>query len=372
MQLLITDKGKEKSIKTGVTCKPEHWDDRNQKLKPGFPLHRKVNLELWNMRLKYEQAAMMAVMDGGGLKEVLKNVQGAKDQRNFIEFGLAEVEKLKTLGKEGNAYTYTTALKQLEKSFGQLSFDELTSDLLCEWRDVKLASGVSASAVHTYLRTLRAIWNRSDTVSPSPFVKGVFPKARKRMPRNNSLEEVQLIFSFSPTDKQKGIRLARDMWCLGFLLRGMDFVDLIHLEVEDLQGHHFMYRRKKTHEELRVRIFPEAREIINRYGRKGFLFPILNTPSEKGKSYQQQKNQLSRMNRSLARLSAEVAADVRFTTKTCRYSFASLAKEMGVDYSIIREMLGHKEKGVTSLYLDSYPQKIIDEAHEKVLSLIRI
>ncbi len=370
LQLVISDKGKEKTVKTGIRVDPEFWDQENQKLKSGYPLYKKINLELWNIRLVYEQAALKAVMNGGDTNDLLKIVSGASDDRNFISFGKSQVIHLKSMGKDGTAIAYKHAINQLDKSYPEIRFQDLTPEVLKEWRDMKIAMGMAPSGVHSYLRSLRAIWNKSDTEMPSPFIKGLFPKITTRMPRNNSVEDIKALFRYRPGEKNTGAKLARDLWCLGFLFRGMDFVDLSKLRVEELQSDYFMYQRQKTREELKIRIFPEARIIINDWSKTGYLFPIRQGKGGEERSYIEIKNQLSRVNRALVKISNEVQVGVKLTTKTCRYSFASIAKDAGIDFSVIREMLGHKERGVTALYLDRHPQKNIDDAHKTVFSKV--
>lgn len=366
LELYITHKGKSKTISTGVKCRPSEWDPVDQKLRSSFPMAKKINLNLWNLRLKYEQAGLQVVMQGKGIPELLQLVNGSRDHRDFIAFGKEEAARLKDMGRDGNAYTYAQVIRQFEKAYPAIGFDQITPQLLKDWRDAKLATTMGASGINNYLRTLRAIWNRSGTELPSPFVSGLMLPQRSRLPRNNDAQEIRALFAYQVPEKNTGMQLAKDIWCLGFLFRGMDFVDLVHLKAEDLQGRYFDYRRKKTDEELRVRIYPEARQIVERYASRGYLFPILQV----NQSYQQTKNHLSRMNRALRLLSNEIRSSVRFTTKTCRYSFASLAKELGVEHSVIREMLGHKDRSVTALYLDRHPQRVIDEAHMKIINYL--
>jgi site-specific recombinase XerD len=53
-----------------------------------------------------------------------------------------------------------------------------------------------------------------------------------------------------------------------------------------------------------------------------------------------------------------------------RHSWATLAKQNGVDLVVISESLGHTSLQTTQIYLDSLDQERIDDANSSIIALI--
>ena len=59
------------------------------------------------------------------------------------------------------------------------------------------------------------------------------------------------------------------------------------------------------------------------------------------------------------------------TSKWSRHTWATLAAEAGVTRDIIGLALGHTDDSVTSIYIEYEQQQKSDEAHAKVLALLK-
>lgn len=69
-------------------------------------------------------------------------------------------------------------------------------------------------------------------------------------------------------EKKPALRFSRDMFLLSFYLRGIPFVDLVHLRKTDVKHNTIYYYRHKTRQQLSVHIESYAAQIINRYKTK--------------------------------------------------------------------------------------------------------
>lgn len=69
----------------------------------------------------------------------------------------------------------------------------------------------------------------------------------------------------------------------------------------------------------------------------------------------------------MKRLGKTLKIDMDLTTTTPRYSFINIAKELGVPFLYLQELMGHKTMSTTDIYLDAFPQSQIDDYHRKVI-----
>jgi integrase/recombinase XerD len=65
---------------------------------------------------------------------------------------------------------------------------------------------------------------------------------------------------------------------LSFYLIGISFTDLAYLKPENLVDGRIIYRRRKTHKNYNVKLFPQAEAIFNQFHQEGskFLLPVLS------------------------------------------------------------------------------------------------
>jgi hypothetical protein len=56
-------------------------------------------------------------------------------------------------------------------------------------------------------------------------------------------------------------------------------------------------------------------------------------------------------------------------TKSARYSFINRAQQLLIDERITAEIVGHKRKTTTSIYSNSFPLEVRDQAHAKIIDV---
>jgi integrase len=159
---------------------------------------------------------------------------------------------------------------------------------------------------------------------------------------------------------------------LSFYLRGISFTDLAYLKHSNIIDGRIEYKRRKTHQNYSVKLFPVAESIINQMHVPGsdYLLPIIaigvTEDSIRAKRIIQQC--IKTTNKYLKRLSTEVGLGSPVTTYSSRHSFATIAKRMGYSNELIAEALGHQHGNkITNIYLDSFEASVIDEMHQHVI-----
>lgn len=140
---------------------------------------------------------------------------------------------------------------------------------------------------HRYFASIRQIYDHAIeydvfVARKRPFKKHFFKKNIETLNKNISVEDVQKIFKHKVEyQKWRNIetqQLILDIWKLSFLLRGISFVDVVLIKKNNISDYYVYTRQKlktRTIVKLKVKVFPEAQDIIDRY--KGeYLFPMVD------------------------------------------------------------------------------------------------
>ena len=218
-------------------------------------------------------------------------------KESFTLFMKQVAVDLQQSGNLGTAHVYRSTLNAILTFQGsdRLSFWEITPEWLKHFEGSLRARGCSWNTVSTYLRTLRAVYNRAVDLRKASYVphlfRSVYTGTRADRRRALDMEDMKKVFarllqSDAITPAMKG---AQELFILMFLLRGLPFVDLAYLRKSDLRGNVISYRRRKTGRPLSVTLTTEAmfllQKYMNREEQSPYLFPILHSDEGSPKAY---------------------------------------------------------------------------------------
>jgi integrase len=162
---------------------------------------------------------------------------------------------------------------------------------------------------------------------------------------------------------------AKNYALIMFYCRGMNFIDLVKLKVNNIEADRLLYGRSKTGDPFSVKITESLGNILKFYlkGKRpeDYLFPTNYDGSTK--HFQKYKSQRRRMNERLKIIAKDAGIEGEFTTYYIRHSWATIAKFMGISTEIISEGLGHNSLRTTEIYLKSFTYNVLDEANELVI-----
>ena len=196
-------------------------------------------------------------------------------------------------GNFGTAHVYRSSLNAIIAYRGKddFAFNEVTSEWLKGFEVYLRSRGCSWNTVSTYMKTLRAVYNRAVDRGWAKFSPRLFEHVYTgtRTDRKKALDvsdigglvrdmENKLLKSMLTSNQQK----TEAFFVLMFLMRGLPFVDLAYLHKQDLQGNILSYRRQKTGRYLRVTLSDEAMQLLlliySLYYivKKGLKLPIVN------------------------------------------------------------------------------------------------
>jgi len=232
-----------------------------------------------------------------------------------------------------------------------------------------LLAKVSVTTASIYMRSIHAVFNDAlddELTSNDPFRK---IKIRNSVTKDRSMTADQLrqLFAYPCEEWQKEYV---DMFKLILCLCGINIGDLAHLTA--VRNGRIEYDRLKTGRHYDIKVEPEAMEIIERYRGESHLLSILDR-------YKTHEDYNHHMNNALKKIGMDCAPGKRATgtplfqeisTYYARYSWASIAAELGIPYDTIAAALGHSRAGVTQVYIRTDMRKKVDDANRKVIDYV--
>lgn len=137
--------------------------------------------------------------------------------------------------------------QKADAAFPETLFQTGTLKAYEEWLRSNQASW---NTVSTYMRTLRAVYNRivpPGTVGHNPkLFDDVHTKINSYAKRALTDEQMQTLMETDITTLPKGVQCALAYCLLMFLFRGMAFIDLAHLQKRDIRGNSITYCHRRT------------------------------------------------------------------------------------------------------------------------------
>lgn len=283
-------------------------------------------------------------------------------------------------GKHPSVHTYTATLHSFtafatSKGVPMQIPDVFTVARLKQYQSWLRQRKASWNTVSTYMRTLRAVYNRlvaAQLVIRDPHLfDEVYTKVESQTKRALTDEQTRTLAAVDPTCLPEDVQRALSYFLLMFLFRGMPFIDLAHLRRQDVNGDCITYCRHKTGRRLTVRIPHEAMQLfemcINQSPDTDFLFPILKDGED---VYEVYLSALRRFNRSLQKMAALLLPGVKISSYTARHTWATIAYHHGWHVGIISKALGHSSIRVTETYLKPFEDEKVDMANNELIASV--
>jgi len=297
---------------------------------------------------------------------------------NLFNFTVTLANELISSGRNGTAHSYLSSARKLAHfTSDKITFDELTPALLKSYEQHLMAEGRKRNSISLYMRMLRSICNQASdrglTTIPAGLFSDVFTGTDSSEKRAVSANVIKRVSEADLSEASPGIVFCRDMFLLSFFLRGIPFVDLVHLRKSDIRKGVLRYRRSKTDRPLTVPLEPCALTIIRKYGdmvekKSPYLLPIIKCSGKD--DYVQYQSALRLYNKNLGRLSTFLGLKEKLTSYVARHSWATTAYHNGISVSIISESLGHSSEKVTYTYLASFGNTALRKANRKVIAAV--
>lgn len=375
----ITDHKKVYTINSGISLPQHYWDERKGQVDKTHPNAKLLNIKLSKHFFKIEQVVLS--LDDEFSIDKLKAILSGKPLVNapetFQVFADKIIQQMMEANRVGNAIVYQTAVNRLIAYCGKdVSFMEVNYKLLDQFSHHLITSGLKVNSVSNYFRSIRAIYNKAIKMkvvdrSFYPF-HDVSIKSEKTAKRAVLKQDIVALIKL-PLDENSAAKMALNYFMLSFYLRGISFTDLAYLKLSNIIDVRIEYKRRKTHKNYSVKLFPEAETIINQMHAPGseYLLPIIpiGVTEDSVRAKRIIHQWIKTTNKYLKRLSVEVGLCSPVTTYSSRHSFATIAKRMGYSNELIAEALGHEYGNkITNIYLDTFDLDVLDAMHQNVIS----
>ena len=302
---------------------------------------------------------------------------------NVLTFMKEVADGLQMGGNFGTAHVYRSSLNAIISYCGgeDFTFNEITPEWLKGFEIHLRKRKCSWNTVSTYMRILRAVYNRAVDNNEAKYIprlfRYVYTGTRAEHQRALETGDVEKIFAglILLSGVNPAIQRARHFFILMFLMRGMPFVDLAYLRKSDLHGNVITYRRRKTGRPLSVTLTNEAMRIVRMYMNQDvhspYLFSFLRSPEGTMEAYREYQLALRSFNRQLLILGEFLGIPNRLSSYTARHTWATTAYYCEVHPGIISQSMGHSSITVTETYLKPFQNKKIDEANKLIIDFIK-
>lgn len=276
------------------------------------------------------------------------------------------------VGKSTAAILKRTAIKVQE--FDSHAGFGIDGDWLDRFSAYLADGGIKTNGIALHLRNIRTAFNyarKKRLTKEYPFLDYKIKEERKPI-RNMSIDQIRKFKDYPCEAWQIEYR---DIFMLMVYLAGVNIGDL--LQCKGLVNGRLVYSRKKTDKPLNIFVCKQAKDIINKYKGKDYLL----SPMDRYNDYH---GYMHKINDGLKKIGeVKIVKDKvgkmrkheitpffeGLTTYVARYTFASIAAEIGIERDIIAACLGHSWADVTSHYI-AYSQKKMDQAIQKVADYI--
>lgn len=302
-------------------------------------------------------------------------------QNDFVIFMRTTIHNFEKNNSYGTAHIYKSSLKNFIAFYhtNKIPFKKITPELLKGFESYLRQKQLSWNTVSTYLRALRATYNRAVDRHLAPYVprlfKHVYTGTRADRKKALDTDDMARVFQSWRAENTSGtLSRTHGLFILMFLLRGLPFADLVNLQKKDLNGNVISYRRRKTGRQLTVNIPPEAWSILNKYmdtnPHSPYLFSFLTSQEGSIESYHEYQCALRAFNQQLYQIGEILHLKTHLSSYTARHTWATLAYYNEIHPGIISEAMGHSSIMVTETYLKPFNTTRIDAANRKIISSV--
>ena len=374
-----------KWISTGYHVFPCEWNEKEERLTIPPDGDRRTELQQMQSAIDWELKQRKEIIHklGNANKEFsLDELCDAFNQiapcKTVFTFLQEQIARQKRILRQGTSMTYTSAYRRF-KEFREdvdLTFDELSPDMIEEYEAWLVNRGLMPNSIRFYLRTLNTLFCKAVDEGILKEDKSLFSRVRlsyvKTTKRAISAAHIRTIQKMQ-LPKDTTLSFARDIFMFSFYMRGMPFVDIAYLKKSDLKNGLISYCRKKTNQPLTVEWEHEQKEIVERYAKQTesspYMLPIIQ--KEDGTEYKQYLRVQENVNRALKKIGTMIGLKMPLTLYVARHSWASIAQDMNYSIAIISEGMGHHSIKTTQTYLaSSIDTSRINEANRKIIQRI--
>jgi len=380
--LRIVKNRQSKLISLGISCKKQYWDTKKNQFKRTYPNASQRNRVL----LKFQEKALKIITDFAlddidfTLNQFETKFRGRKSSKVTVsEFWNEKINDFIKAGRIGNSKLYKDTYNSFFKFHKNknLVFREITPAFLDKYETFLRSNNNTDAGIGIKMRTIRALYNyaiKNDIVDEKYYPFKIYKISKfkaKGIKKALTKDEMKLMEAVD-TSKYPNLINTKNYLIFSYYMGGMNFVDMMKLKWENIQGDRILYTRSKTKGKFTVKILAPVKKVLEYYKAQNrptdYVFPILLKENLTPVQIENRKHKtLRRFNKQLKEIAEIQGVSQNVTSYVIRHSFATNLKFAGISTDIIGKSMGHHDVSVTQAYLKEFKDDIIDDAMSKLL-----
>ena len=288
--------------------------------------------------------------------------------KTFSEYTHECVCQLERDGRFSTAHLYSNACHSFSVYLGKavIHFNDITSNNLVSFERHLRHDGRRPNTVSTYMRMLRAIYNKGVNDGYARFVHNLFRNVYTGIDSSHkrALDRDQLNAIFYGTVKSNSLRRAQNAARSMYQLCGMPFVDLVHANFSTVRDGILSYSRHKTGTGISITVMDETLRTV-----RSLNLHHYDTRTSEG--YRHYQSALRKFNDQINRLAHSLGLTVHISSYTFRHSWATTALHQHIPIEVISSALGHRSIKTTQIYLRGFDAHELGEVNKKLCEYIK-
>ncbi len=371
-----------KVITLGLECLKSNWDkDSGQ-----FKKTEKNYIQRNRVLLKQREKALAIITEfqleniDFTLNQFEEKFRGKKSSKITVsEFWKEKISDLNEAGRTGNARAYKdvyTSFFKFQKN-KSLVFREITPSLLDKYETYLRSKQNTDGGIGLKMREIRALYNdaiKKGIVDEKYYPFKVYKVSKlkgKGIKKAISRDEMKLMEALD-TEKYPHLVDTKNYMIFSYYMGGMNFIDMMKLKWDNIQGDRILYIRSKTKGRFTVKMAEPVKKLISYYQSQkrptGYVFPILLKENLTPMQVENRKHKtLRKFNKQLKEIAKIQGVKQNVTSYVIRHSYATNLKFAGISSDLIGQSMGHSDVSVTNSYLKEFEDTVIDDAMSKLL-----
>lgn len=369
------------AISTGFAVPPEYWNEKKREVKrtyKGVSSVPRLNNMLTKKKTEFRDGINLFEENGQleslSITELKRILTKTTKKISFFEYTQQLIDEMEEANRFGNARAYKSVMGALKNFHGKksLRFEEVNYSFLKKFETAHLKKGNSLNGLSTYMRTIRAIYNKAihkEIVSADryPFRKYKI-KTQPTAKRAISKDKIKRILDLE-LKSDSPVFHARNYFLCSYLMNGISFIDMAFLRMRNIIDGRIKYRRQKTARPYDIKITQQLSSILDYYlrgkGKEDFIFPIVRREDLQDQYYDVQWER-KRYNKRLKEIAELCDIEEKLTSYVSRHSMATNLILNDVPINALSKMLGHSKLQTTEIYIKNLPTHIMDEYQERL------
>ncbi|WCO01715.1 site-specific integrase [Psychroserpens ponticola] len=380
--LRIVKDRKSKLISLGMLCEKEDWDSKKNEFKKTYAnasQRNRVLLKLQEKALKIIDEFALDDIDFT-LNQFETKFRGRKSSSVTVsEFWKEKINDFIKAGRIGNSKPYKDTYNSFFKFHKNknIVFREVTPAFLDKYETFLRSNNNSNGGIGIKMRTIRALYNyaiKSGIVDEKyyPFKIYKISKFKAKGVKKALIRDEMKLMEAVDTQKYPHLINTKNYLVFSYYMGGMNFVDMMKLKWDNIQGDRIQYIRSKTKGKFTVKMLEPVKQIIAYYKAQNrptkYVFPILLKEDLTPIQIDNRKHKtLRRFNKQLKEIAEIQGLEQNVTSYVIRHSFATNLKFAGISTDVIGKSMGHADVSITQAYLKEFKDDIIDDAMSKLL-----